>query len=462
MSTSVPPSGSTSPLAFPGAVVAGKYRLESIVGVGGMGSVWCATHLGLAQQVAIKLVAANFVKSSEALRRFDREAKAAARIRSRHVPQVFDNGVLDDGTPFLAMELLHGESLFKRIHRQGPIPLLEAISILDQCCRALSRAHALGIVHRDIKPDNIFLAQSVDEDGYIVKILDFGVAKFTLLGDAEHSSTRTGSLVGTPQYMSPEQARGLKTIDARSDLYSLGLVAYTMLTGNLAFSGESLGDLLLQICTQPLPSLRTAAPWLPPSMEEWFQRTCARDVDQRYPSAQALVDALHAATGTGVPGPRLGGPTTGTPVSTTGEASSVTADGARPRTPWTAVVLSGALGLAVAVTGVALAVRALKPAHSASGPETAQSATGGPPVAAGSVPAAIPLPIATIAPPPPETAMPTGSAPSAGVDALASGAHRPPSVPSSTASPAGKPSHAPPRNAGTRPNKPSTTVDLGY
>jgi serine/threonine protein kinase len=366
------------------------------------------------------------------------------------------------------MELLHGESLFKRIHRQGPLPLPEAVSVLDQCCRALSRAHALGIVHRDIKPDNIFLAQSVDEEGYIVKILDFGVAKFTLLGEAEHSSTRTGSLVGTPQYMSPEQARGLKSIDARSDIYSLGLVAYTMLTGNLAFSGESLGDLLLQICTQPLPSLRAAAPWLPPSMEVWFQRACARDVDQRYPSAQAFVDALHAATGTGVPGPRLGGPTTATPVSTTGEASSVTADGARPRTPWTAVVLSGAIGLAIAVSGVALAVRALKPAHSASAPGTAQSATAAAPTAAGSVPGAI----ATIAPEPPETTLPTSGAPSAAANALASAAHRPGSVPSSSASapwkppstpPAGgPPASAPPKNAGARPPKPSTTVDLGY
>src|SRR5262249_32627812 len=152
-----------------------------------------------AQQVAIKLVSSTFARSSDALRRFDREAKAAAKIRSRHVPQVFDNGVLDDGTPFLAMELLHGETLFKRIHRQGPIPLPEAVAILEQTCRALSRAHSLGIVHRDIKPDNIYLAQSVDEEGYVVKVLDFGIAKFTGLGDAEHSSTRTGALLGTPQ-----------------------------------------------------------------------------------------------------------------------------------------------------------------------------------------------------------------------------------------------------------------------
>jgi serine/threonine-protein kinase len=441
-----------------------------------MGSVWCATHLGLAQQVAIKLVAANFVRSSEALRRFDREAKAAAKIRSRHVPQVFDNGVLEDGTPFLAMELLHGESLFKRIHRQGPLPLPEVVSILDQCCRGLSRAHALGIVHRDIKPDNIFLAQSVDEEGYVVKILDFGVAKFTVLGDAEHSSTRTGTLVGTPQYMSPEQARGLKTIDARSDIYSLGLVAYTMLTGNLAFSGESLGDLLLQICTQALPSLRAAAPWLPPAMEEWFQRACARDVDHRYPSAQAFVDALHAATGAGPAGPRLTVPTTAIPISTTGEASSVTADGMRAQTPWTAVVLSGALGLALAVCGVVLAVHALRPARSGSSPKTASSTIGVAPSAAGGVPTATIAPIATIttvatiAPPPDGMSVPSSvpgvasSAPSASsrpsnaVSSNASPAGKPPAVPLAS----GQPSVAPARTVGARPSKPSTTVDLGY
>ncbi len=247
MSVSTPPSGSTSRLASPGAVLAGKYRVEAAIGFGGMGSVWRATHLGLGEEVAIKLVAAEFVRSSEGLRRFDSEAKAAARIRSRHVPQVFDNGVLEDGTPYLVMELLRGESLFTRIHRLGPVPLPEAVSIVDQCCRALTRAHSLGIVHRDIKPDNIYLAHSVDDDAYVVKVLDFGIAKFLAAGEAVHSSTRTGALLGTPSYMSPEQARGLRSLDARTDLYSLGLVTYTMLTGTLAFTAESLGDLLIQI-----------------------------------------------------------------------------------------------------------------------------------------------------------------------------------------------------------------------
>ncbi len=458
MSTSVPPSGSTSPLAFPGALVAGKYRLESVVGVGGMGSVWSAVHLGLAQQVAIKLVSSNFVRSTDALRRFDCEAKAAAKIRSRHVPQVFDNGVMEDGTPYLAMELLHGESLFRRIHRQGPVPLPEAVSILDQCCKALSRAHALGIVHRDIKPDNIYLAQSVDDEGYVVKVLDFGVAKFTVLGEAEHSSTRTGSLVGTPQYMSPEQARGLRTIDFRSDLYSLGLVAYTMLTGNLAFSGESLGDLLLQICTQPLPSLRAAAPWLPPAMEEWFQRVCAREPDGRCPSAQAFVDTLRAAAGGTSPGQFPGAPTTAAPLSTTGEASSITAAGVGARTPWLAVGLAAAVGLAIAVGGVVLFVHARRPAHAISAAETS---TGAPGTTASALPVATLASVATIAPPAPESAVPV----STGVPSPSS-SHKPAtpaSKPASVLPTASPPSTASAKSVGgAHPGKPSTTVDLGY
>jgi serine/threonine-protein kinase len=298
MTSSIPPSGSTSKLAFPGAILVGKYRLEEIIGVGGMGSVWLATHQGLNQQIALKLVSANFARSTDALRRFDTEAKAAAKIKSRHVPQVYDNGVLEDGTPFLAMELLHGETLFSRVHRGGPVPLPEAVMIVEHCCRGLGRAHTLGIIHRDIKPENIFLAQSVDDDNYVVKVLDFGIAKIkNPLEAGEQSTTRTGSLLGTPMFMSPEQARGLRTIDHRTDLYSLGLVTYMMFTGNMVFSGETLGELLLQICTQPLPSLLASARWLPPAMEDWFQKACAREPDQRFQTAQAFVEAMRIAAG---------------------------------------------------------------------------------------------------------------------------------------------------------------------
>jgi serine/threonine protein kinase len=291
---SIPPPQSS--LAQPGATVAGKYRLESLVGCGGMGSVWSATHLGLGHQVAIKLISPQHVQSTDVRRRFDTEAKAVARLKSRHVVQIYDNGELEDGTPYIAMELLHGESLHGRIQRAGPMPLAEGVTVITQVCRALSRAHAAGIVHRDIKPDNIFLARSEEEEGYLVKVLDFGVAKLAPV-DGEQSSTKTGSLVGTPLYMSPEQARGLKTIDHRTDLYSLALVAYTMLTGNLAFSGDSFGDLLLKICTEELPSLRQAAPWLPAPMDDWFKKAGARDPAARHGSAQELADSLAGAAG---------------------------------------------------------------------------------------------------------------------------------------------------------------------
>jgi serine/threonine-protein kinase len=319
MSTS---GSSFGPLVWPGAIVATKYKLDAVIGEGGMGSVWSATHLGLGQSVAIKFISKEFIRSPEALRRFDAEARAAAQLRSRHVVQVFDTGTLEDGTPYIAMEILHGETLQTRVHRAGPVPLAEGVEIVRQCCRALSRAHAAGIVHRDIKPDNIFLAQSNDDDGYLIKILDFGIAKIGARPNEQsaHSATRTGAVLGTPLYMSPEQARGLKTIDHRTDLYSLGLVAFTMFSGNLAFSSESFGDLLLQICTAPLPSVRTSAPWLPVAVEVWFQRACARDPQDRYASAQEFSDALQAAAGVTMSSPGSALPVT--PSKSPSEAAS--------------------------------------------------------------------------------------------------------------------------------------------
>jgi serine/threonine-protein kinase len=168
-----------------------------MIGQGGMGSVWSATHLGLGNRIAIKLVSREFVRSPDALRRFDAEAKAAARLQSRHVVQVYDSGTLDDATPYIAMELLTGQNLQGRIEASGPVSLAEAVDILAQCCKGLGRAHALGIVHRDIKPDNIFLAQSQDDEGYTVKILDFGVAKLSQASDRDGSTTKTGTVLGT-------------------------------------------------------------------------------------------------------------------------------------------------------------------------------------------------------------------------------------------------------------------------
>ncbi len=292
--------GPASDIARAGLVVGGKFRLDAMIGQGGMGSVWSATHLALGNRIAIKLVSREFVRSPDALRRFDAEAKAAARLQSRHVVQVYDSGTLEDSTPYIAMELLSGQTLQSRIESGGPVSLAETVDILAQASKGLGRAHALGIVHRDIKPDNIFLAQSPDDEGYTVKILDFGVAKLSQASDRDSSSTKTGTVLGTPLYMSPEQARGLRGIDHRTDIYSLGLVAYTMLTGMVAFNGESFGDILLKICTEPLPRIGASVS-VPPALEAWFDHVCARDPAMRCGSTQEFMVTLRGAVGDVVP-----------------------------------------------------------------------------------------------------------------------------------------------------------------
>jgi eukaryotic-like serine/threonine-protein kinase len=276
------------------SVIAGKYRLEHELGAGAMGTVWLATHLTLGQQVAVKLISRQLANSKEARQRFDTEAKSAAKLRSRFAVQVYDNGETEDGTPYIVMEYLEGEPLDRRIQRDGPIPIGDTVRMISQVGRALARAHTLNIVHRDLKPANIFLARSHDE-GEVAKVLDFGIAKVGGIG--AESATQTGAVLGTPLFMSPEQVRGLRSVDYRTDLYSLGMVAFNALTGKYAFSGESFGDLLLGICTLPLPALHEAAPWLPPTLNDWFQHACARDPAQRFASAEAMIEALLLASG---------------------------------------------------------------------------------------------------------------------------------------------------------------------
>src|SRR6188768_1874755 len=279
-----------------GEILGGKYRLEREIGRGSMGTVWWAVHLTLGQRVAIKLISAEHAQSAEARARFSTEAKAAARLRSRYVVQVYDDGETTAGTPYIVLEYLDGETLEQRLERERDLPLNDAVRIMRHVARALSRAHASGIVHRDLKPANVFLTQSEDDEvGWLAKVLDFGIAKLEEHGVP--STTKTGALLGTPLFMSPEQVRGASSVDCRSDLYSLGMVFYTMLTGGYAFNGESFADVLVAICTAPLPDLKAAAPWVPGSVADWFQRACARDVQQRFQSADELIEALDLALG---------------------------------------------------------------------------------------------------------------------------------------------------------------------
>lgn len=285
----------------PAGLVAGKYKLTRLLGRGGMGSVWEGVHASLGNRVACKFIEPEFVGSADAVTRFENEARAAASLRSKHVVDVYDHGVMPDGRPYIVMEFLEGEPLDVRIDKVGALSLPQAATIVLQVSRALSRAHKVGIVHRDLKPENVFLVWDDEDKTDIAKVVDFGIAKFT---DSEasgiSSATKTGSILGTPYYMSPEQARGLKNLDARSDNWSLGVIAYQALTGTRPFDGEAIGDLLVKICTaDPLPPSQLN-PNLPPGLDEWMKRALNRDPALRFQDVTEMAESL--VTVAGLPG----------------------------------------------------------------------------------------------------------------------------------------------------------------
>ena len=275
-------------------VLVGRYRLDERLGAGGMGSIWRAHHLVLAAPVAVKLIDREHVPDEETLGRFMREAQSAATLRSPHVVQILDYGV-DDKLPFIVMELLDGENLAQRLRRLGRLASADTARIVTHIGRAMARAHEANIVHRDLKPENVFLIRNEDEE--IAKVLDFGVAKVAVgeLGE-QGSRTRTGSILGTPYYMSPEQAQGNKTVDHRSDLWSLGVIAFECLTGKRPFYSDGLGDLVLQICIRDIP-VPSEISSVPVGFDAWFARAVARDPEARFQSARELSDALREVLG---------------------------------------------------------------------------------------------------------------------------------------------------------------------
>ena len=278
-----------------GTVVAGKYRVESLLGQGGMGSVWAGRHVTLGQLVAVKFVHPKLVGSAEARRRFDNEAKAAARIKSRHAVAVQDHGVSEAGQPYIVMEYLEGESLERAIRRRGKLPLGEVVQIVAQSARALSAAHEAHVVHRDLKPDNIFLAKDNEGArlGYSVKLVDFGIAK-VVQDEAETgaSATQAGMVLGTPHYMSPEALTASAPVSSASDIWSLGACAFAALCGRVPFEGDAIGDVVLKVCAAPLPVPSKIEPSLPKAFDAWFAKCCSRDIAARFKSAAEAADAL--------------------------------------------------------------------------------------------------------------------------------------------------------------------------
>jgi len=274
-----------------GQIVGGRYRLIRPLGEGGMASVWAAEHVAMGNTVAVKIISPDLLQHDVVVARFHREARAAAKLRSPYVVQLFDHDVDPVVGPYIAMELLEGESLADRMDREPILPKADVSRIIWQVCKGLGKAHAAGIVHRDLKPENIFL--TVDDDGEeTAKILDFGVAKAdSPLGMAGDRKTAAGTLLGTLNYMSPEQAQG-REVNHLSDLWALGVIAFEALVGRRPFEDDAPGMVVMQICAHPIPVPSAINPAVPPGFDEWFAKACNRDPAQRFQTARELAETL--------------------------------------------------------------------------------------------------------------------------------------------------------------------------
>jgi serine/threonine protein kinase len=274
------------PVLVVGTLVAGgKFRIDRMIGRGGMAMVVGATHLRLEQPVALKVLLPDLVPVQEIVERFVREARASAQLRGEHACRVSDVGMLEDDAPYIVMELLEGKDLASLV-RAGPLPMALAAEYVLQACAGVAEAHALGIVHRDLKPANLFLTRRPDGTP-LIKVLDFGVAKADATRDLALTQTRT--VLGSPSYMSPEQLRSAHDVDARSDIWSFGVILYELITGRRPFHGETITDLAAHIATDPTPSLAGRDPH---ALQLVIRRALAKDRAQRYPDLGSFASAL--------------------------------------------------------------------------------------------------------------------------------------------------------------------------
>lgn len=287
-----------------GQVLLGKYRLTAVLGQGGMGTVYEARHELVGRRFAIKLLNPELAFHEDIVRRFRREAEAAGALESENIAAVTDFGTCEDGAAFIVMEYLQGEDLSRVLTRLGRLPVTRAVDAIIQACRGLAAAHVRGIVHRDLKPENLFVSQRSDGGDWI-KVLDFGIAKLQAVNDGG-STTRTGTTMGTPHYMPPEQARGLKELDHRADIYALGAVLYELLSGQKAHPGETYNAVLYHVLTQAPERLETLRPEVPPALSDVVHRAMADDAAARFSSVTELAANLAPFAGRAVtPAERL-------------------------------------------------------------------------------------------------------------------------------------------------------------
>ncbi len=274
-----------------GETLAGKYCVTRVIAEGGMGIVVAARHLKLDQEVALKFMLPDLMRSPEAAGRFLREARAAVRLQSEHVARIIDIAELETGLPYIVMELLDGSDLAAVIYASAPLSVDDAVDYVLQACEAIAEAHALGIVHRDLKPENLFVSRRRDGTAWI-KVLDFGISKVIPGLEARQDGARvtTRESMGSPTYMSPEQMRCTRDVDGRADIWSLGIILYELLTGRQPFTGRSIAEICIKVTQDPLPPMGRAN--LPEGLAEVVEKCLAKEADDRYATVAELVRAL--------------------------------------------------------------------------------------------------------------------------------------------------------------------------
>jgi serine/threonine-protein kinase len=274
-----------------GDVVGGKYRVERLIGRGAMGAVFSARHELLGRQVALKLMSQEHADSPQSITRFFNEARAVARIESEHIARILDMGQTEGGSPFIVLELLEGEDLSQTLESRGPLPVSDVVGWIVQALEAMAEAHSLGIVHRDLKPANLFLARKRDGTS-IVKVLDFGISKDGRHHPATPALTATSSILGSPAYMAPEQLRDARTVDARADIWAIGVALYELLAGGLPFRAANVADMCVAILERDLLPVRSVRGDTQRALDDVVRRCLARDPAKRFPDVAALAEAL--------------------------------------------------------------------------------------------------------------------------------------------------------------------------
>ena len=279
----------------PGEILAGKYRVERVLGAGGMGVVVAARHIELDSPVALKFLLPSLLSNQEAVARFAREARAAVSIQSEHVARVLDVGTLETGAPYMVMEFLDGGDLETWIKQRGPLPIDQAVDFVLQACVAVADAHGLGIIHRDLKPANLFCIRRTDGQ-FVIKVIDFGISKLTSSARGSEppgvAATRLGAMMGSPLYMSPEQLQSSKDVDFRTDVWALGIILFELLTGTVPFRGVEFAEVAIKIATRPPPALSSFRPDVPAALESVVYRCLEKSRERRFANVAELARAL--------------------------------------------------------------------------------------------------------------------------------------------------------------------------